>query len=358
MEDTAVGAGRHGQRAALPVKCVVWDLDETVWAGTLVEGDRVTVREGVREAITGLDQRGILQSIASRNDHDHAMATLAELGLAEYFLHPQIGWNAKSMSVRRIAEALGIGTDSLAFVDDQPFERDEVASEITGVRCYDAAAVTDLLSRPELTPTHVTWDARHRRTMYQAEAVRQRLAETFAGPKDEFLRSLDMRLEIAVAGEPDLRRAEELTVRTHQLNSTGRTYSYEQLRALCGSPTHRVLVARLSDRYGDYGNIGLAVVETAGSDWLITLLLMSCRVVSRGVTGVFINHIKRLARDASARLFADVVPTGRNRIMVISYQFNQFQEVPRESDGDILRFEAALDAMPEDPDYLTVVTST
>src|SRR5215218_1506267 len=90
------------------VKCVVWDLDHTVWNGILLEDERVELRPGVLELIRALDERGILQSVASRNDRERAMARLEALGIADYFLHPQIDWNAKGANVERIAQKLNI----------------------------------------------------------------------------------------------------------------------------------------------------------------------------------------------------------------------------------------------------------
>src|SRR4051794_38685076 len=100
------------------VKCVVWDLDGTVWDGTLLEGDEVRVRPSVVEAIETLSDRGVLNSIASRNDHDLAKAKLAEAGIEDHFVYPQINWQPKSKSIAEIAERLNIGIDALAFVDD------------------------------------------------------------------------------------------------------------------------------------------------------------------------------------------------------------------------------------------------
>ena len=109
------------------IKCVVWDLDNTVWDGILLEDREVVLRPHVVDILKTLDERGILHSVASRNDHDLAMAKLEEFGIAEYFLYPQINWNPKSGSVAQIAKDINTGLDAIAFVDDQPFEREEVA---------------------------------------------------------------------------------------------------------------------------------------------------------------------------------------------------------------------------------------
>ena len=110
------------------IKCVIWDLDNTIWDGTLLEDSSVSLKPRIGEVLEELDRRGILHSIASRNDYDQAMAKLQEFGIADYFLYPEIRWDAKSLSVRLIQEHLNIAYDTLLFIDDQPFERDDEAT--------------------------------------------------------------------------------------------------------------------------------------------------------------------------------------------------------------------------------------
>src|ERR1700730_1639356 len=100
------------------VKCLVWDLDNTLWNGTLLEDPEIKLSDEVRGVIAELDSRGILQSIASKNDHDLAWKRLEDLGLAEYFVYPRIGWGRKSDSVRDIAARLSFAEKTIAFIDD------------------------------------------------------------------------------------------------------------------------------------------------------------------------------------------------------------------------------------------------
>lgn len=339
----------------MSVKCVVWDLDNTLWDGILLEDPEVRVRPAVVDAIRTLDERGILHSVASRNDHDTAMAKLRELGLEEYFLHPRINWGAKSASVAAVAEDLNIGIDSLAFVDDQEFERDEVRFALPQVLCIDAVEAARLPELPRMQPRFVTDSSRERRLLYRAEAQRREAEEAHAGTSEEFLASLGMRLTIAPAREDDLKRAEELTVRTHQLNATGYTYSYDELDAFRRSDGHDLLVAGLDDTYGSYGKIGLALVERGADAWTVKLLLMSCRVMSRGVGAVLLNHLVRRARDAGMPLRAEFVPTDRNRTMYVTYRFSGFREAGTAAGGvNVLQHDGS-EPVPFPP-YMEVVT--
>ncbi len=334
------------------VKCLVWDLDNTLWQGILLENDDVKPFPEAVATIKTLDERGIIHSIASRNDHDAAIAKLKEFGLHEYFLYPQIGWDAKSASVKAIAADLNIGIDTLAFIDDQPFERAEVAFALPEVLCLDATDAGALTGRAEFTPEFVTDDSRKRRLMYQADQERKVAEADFSGVQEAFLESLQMHFTIMAATEDDLQRAEELTLRTNQLNTTGYTYSYQELDNFRKSDRHLLLASTLADRYGPYGTTGLALVEKSDETWVVKLLLMSCRVMSRGVGAIMINHIKRLADAAGVRLLAEFVQTGRNRMMYVSYKFNRFSEVERRD--DFVVFEADLANIPADPPYVTV----
>jgi FkbH-like protein len=359
MITTSVDTDEPGKAQSTPkpsdkdVKCVVWDLDNTLWDGILLEDGVVTLRESIVEIIKTLDERGILHSIASRNDHDAAMAKLRELGLDEYFLHPQINWGPKSVSVQNVAKALNLGIDTLAFVDDQPIERDEVQFSVPEVRCIDVAHAETILDLPAMNPRFITDDARMRRRMYMADITRKAVEETHQGSPDEFLASLDMRFTISPCREADLQRAEELTVRTNQLNATGYTYSYDELEAFRHSPNHELLIAGLDDKYGTYGKIGLALVERGNEAWTIKLLLMSCRVMSRGVGTVLLNHIIRKAKAAGVRLLGELVSTGRNRMMYVTYKFAGFKEIDKQ--GNLTLLENDYSVMQEFPGYMQVV---
>ncbi|AKT41193.1 HAD-IIIC family phosphatase [Chondromyces crocatus] len=313
------------ERGSRSIKCVVWDLDNTLWNGILLEGDRLELREDAVEIIKVLDERGILHSIASRNDPERALEQLKAFGLQDYFLHPQIGWNAKSSSVKRIAAEINIGLDALAFIDDQPFEREEVNFSLPDVLCLDVADLARVPAMPEFNPRFVTSDARLRREMYQRDVDRKVAREQFVGTEEDFLASLGMVFTLGPAKKDDLMRVEELTLRTNQLNSTGYTFSYEELDRLRCSPDHKLLIAGLTDRFGSYGKIGLAVLECAEGVWAIKLLLMSCRVISRGVGTIMLNHIMRLAQGAGVRLVAEFIATERNRMMYITYKFAGFK---------------------------------
>ncbi|UJW29908.1 HAD-IIIC family phosphatase [Saccharothrix sp. AJ9571] len=327
------------------VKCVVWDLDNTLWRGILLEDGDVVLDEHVRETIAGLDSRGILQTVASKNDHDLAWERLEALGIAEYFVLARIGWQPKSESVREIADQLNFAHDTIAFVDDQPAERAEVMFHLPQVRCYPAERIPELLTLPEYIPTTQTVDSRRRRHMYKANLRRRAEQESFTGLSEEFLRSLDLVMEINRATADDLSRVEELTLRTSQMNATGVHYSDSDLRALLDDPRHEVLTVTMSDRFGPHGAVGVVLLHRDLAVWHLKLLATSCRVVSFGAGATILNWLIGEGAASGRHLVADFRPTSRNRIMEIAYRFAGFSEercaclttLPAADDGDTQR---------------------
>lgn len=335
------------------IKCVVWDLDHTIWDGTLIENDDVKLKPGIGDVLKTLDARGILHSIASKNNYEDAMEKLKEFAIDKYFLYPEIHWNTKSSGIANIQKNINIGMDTILFIDDQPFEREEVESVLPDVTTIDALEYRNLPDLPRLNPRFITSDSKKRRKMYMDDIKRKVEQDEFKGPEEAFLASLNMHFVIHGAQEEDLKRAEELTVRTNQLNATGRTYDYDELNAFRLSDKHKLLVCELTDKYGSYGKIGLALIEISDEYWHLKLLLMSCRVMARGVGTVLISHIMQETKKAGKKLRADFRKTDRNRMMYVSYKFANFKEVSSDDEGNIL-FENDLSMIQAFPPYIDI----
>ncbi|MBS9429998.1 HAD-IIIC family phosphatase [Photorhabdus akhurstii] len=336
-----------------PVKCVIWDLDNTIWEGVLSEQDEVKLKENIAQIIKKLDSMGILQSISSRNDASDAMAKLREFELDEYFIYPQINWGPKSLSIERIQKSLNISTDTFIFVDDQIMERDEVNSKHPDVVCIDALEYKTILDLPRIANMEISDDAKLRRSRYQDDILRKNEEEQFVGTPEDFLSQLEMKFYIAKAEEEDLLRAEELTQRTNQLNSTGITYNRDELSELMASDDHDLFVFELVDKYGSYGKIGLALVQYKGDTDYIKLLLMSCRTLSRGVGSIALTYIMKQAKEKSHNLHAEFKRTQRNRQMYVTYQFAGFKKCQELSDDTII-FSHDLSQVPDFPRYVKI----
>lgn len=318
------------------VKCLVWDLDDTLWDGVVLEGDDPAPFPVALETLAELDRRGILHAAAGRGERHVTQRHLEERGLSDWFCAVQVGWGAKSAAVRRIAKALNIGLDTIAFIDNDPLERAEVGGELPMVRCYPATEVGRLPELRDFRPEHITAEAAGRRRLYQVEWQRHEAEEEFTEGRQEFLDSLGLVMELSPATEEDLSRASELTVRTHQLNSTGLTYGIDELRRLSASPDHQVRLARLRDRFGDYGIIGLSVTELTGRDAVLRLMLMSCRVASRGTGSVLLHHLIQQALAEGRRPVAHFIPTEVNRNLLVTMRFAGYATTVTDEDRLVL----------------------
>jgi FkbH-like protein len=271
--------------SAPKAKCVIWDLDNTLWNGVLIEDDiqNLRLRPEAVAAIRELDRRGILQSVASKNDHDLAMGALKHFGLAEFFLSPQISWGPKSNAISIIAQRLNIGSDTFVFVDDQEFERAEVVSRHPEVMALDSADLGAVCAHPRLD-VEVTLEAATRRQMYQEEEQRTVLLESSNTSYEEFLRSCGMKVQILELQEEDVPRAHELSQRTNQLNIWSSRYTTDQLRSFLTSESPaRAFTIRAEDRFGSYGLVGLCIVKGR----VVQDLMFSCRIQGKLVGEAF-----------------------------------------------------------------------
>lgn len=302
-----------GMGPAEKVKCVAWDLDNTLWAGLIGEegGDGVRLYPGRPELIQRLDERGILQTVASKNDYAVAWAHLERLGLADYFLFPAIHWGPKSGSLGQVAKALNIGLDSLAFVDDSAFERAEVAQALPQVRVYEPEQLETLLDRDEFD-VPATEESRTRRIKYRAEAQRQRILGEWSEDYETFLRSCQLVMSVGAPREEHWDRCLELVNRSNQFNLSGRRYTMEELRAAGDGADHEALALKVSDQHGDYGLVGFAVFHQRGRDADLVEFVMSCRVAQKMVEETFLLWYAQRLRQRAGRLRAVVRVTDRN----------------------------------------------
>ncbi|WP_113672067.1 HAD-IIIC family phosphatase [Vallitalea guaymasensis] len=336
------------------IKCVVWDLDNTMWDGVLIEDKEVTLRSDVLDIIKELDHRGILQSISSKNNYEDAIDKLDEFGIKDYFLYPQISWSSKSQAVKEIISCLNIGANTIAFIDDQDFERDEVKSVIPEVTCFDADEITNILDKDIFIPDFITKDSMRRREMYIADYHRKKVEETYQGPQEDFLASLDMKISIQYAKDEDLDRVIELTERTNQLNTTGYTYSYEELKLMQDSDTHKLLIIGLDDKYGTYGKIGIILIDTSNERWVLELFIMSCRVMSRGIGTILLNYIMDMAQTANRELYAKFIQTEKNKMMQLTYNLAGFKVFEKKEDFILMKND--LSRIQKIPEYVTLIS--
>jgi FkbH-like protein len=305
-------AGAIESKTQTSVKCVVWDLDNTLWDGILVEdgGDNVVLKDGIVDVIKELDRRGILHSIASKNNFDEAMVVLKGVGLDEYFLHPQISWSPKSESLKTIARKLNIGIDTLMLVDDSEFELAQVQSACATAKVLPADRYREL---PDLESCQVpvTQESINRRKMYHQEILRETVAEGFAGDYLTFLSNCQIEIQVESLSLDNLQRIHELTQRTNQMNFSGTRYGRTLLEQIVATRELDTYVISCHDRFGSYGIVGFSIVNAR--EPRMTDLMFSCRIQAKRVEHTFLSHLIRKYRRATGTDFwANYRKTPRN----------------------------------------------
>jgi methoxymalonate biosynthesis protein len=268
------------------IKCVVWDLDGTVWNGTLNETHGLAVNPEAAALIQEAERHGIFQSVASRNAEVAALRQLEIFGLRPFFLFPQIEpYLAKPKALREIAAHFNIGLDALAFVDNDPFERYEARRFVPEVNVFDIGETEDLrrlIGNLPLSGERAAW-MRRREARLQAEAA-------FTGTRADFLRECKMELTVRRAAAADIPRIRELAGRTRQINT-----AYGQETDWDGILTQEnaaLYVCELSDIFGDHGLVGAALFRRA-KELNLDVFCVSCQVEGRGVAAAFLNAALR-----------------------------------------------------------------
>jgi FkbH-like protein len=296
-------------------KLVIFDLDETLWQGILLEAgaDAITLKPGVRKLLETLDARGILLSISSRNTPGDAMQVLDRLGIAEFFLCPQIGWMPKSAAVSTIVKTLDIGFDTVLFIDDSPFERTEVQTALPMVEVIDSAMIADLAEHPRLQ-VPVTPEGARRRELYRAQLRRQDAMAGQSGDLSGFLETCRQELRVVELDDENRLRVHELVQRTNQLNFSGVHYSRDDLERLLAGPDTLPLVMRATDRFGDYGVSGFALLRRQpDGSLLVRDMMFSCRLQGKKFEAAFLHWLAGAAAARHLEVHCRYVPTIRNK---------------------------------------------
>jgi FkbH-like protein len=303
------------QVPAAKVKCVAWDLDDTLWKGILAEDSERSLvpRVEALDLVKRLDERGIIQTVVSKNNLADAWPVIERLGLQEYFLFPAINWQPKSSNLSEIAAKLNLNLDAFALIDDSPFERAEVQSALPQVRIYADDQISHLLSYSEFD-IPVSETSKKRRASYQTEVNREKAREAADGNYETFLRSCEIKLRLFVPhDEAQIQRCLELIQRANQLNLSNTRYTAEEFRDLLSRPEVLCVAMDCSDRFGAYGIVGFASIDESGRRPILRDLVLSCRVARKRVEHAFIQWLaRRESARASDALVAALVRTDRN----------------------------------------------
>jgi FkbH-like protein len=333
-------------------KCVVLDLDNTLWGGVVGEDGPQGIRLGLtapgseyvefQRFLATLPQRGILLAIASKNNPDDALEVIRgheAMVLREgAFSALRINWRPKPENLASIAEELNIGVDSLVYVDDNPDEREQMRQLLPQVLTVDLprdpALYRSTLERlPELQVLGITEEDRLRAGQYVAKREREQI-RVQAASVDDYLRSLGIKVAIDPLTEPDVSRVAQLFQRTNQFNVTTRRYDAGAVLRILGDSAWRSWTLRASDRFGDHGLVATALARANGTEWTLDSFLMSCRVIGYGIETALLADIIAAATAAGAtRLRGEFIPTKKNVPARDLFARHGFQLADKRSDG-------------------------
>jgi FkbH-like protein len=347
-------------------KCVVLDCDNTLWGGVVGEDGVGGIElgsafpgsgyQGLQKAVRALKDRGVLLAIASKNNPqevDDVFAQHDEMVLrAEDISVWRVNWNPKSQSLREIADELNIGIDSLVMIDDSDYELAEIGNGVPEVRLLQVPDEVGLL--PDLVASSglfrnmsVSAEDLSRTDMIRQESARKQAASAMT--REEFLASLELVVDYIEVREEHVGRVAQLTNKTNQFNVTTIRRTEAEIRALLASDDHLIRAIRVTDKFGDYGLVGAAILETGDPEWVVDTFLMSCRVLSRGIETAFIASLVTEAGQRGAKALAGrYVPTPKNVLVQDLYPRHGFHPV---GTGE---FRAELADITPTPDHVTV----
>ena len=314
-------------------KCLVLDLDHTLWGGMIgddgLEGIELGQGSAVGEAyaafqrfVRDLKSRGVILAVCSKNDEVTA--------LEPFDRHPEMvlkrsdiacflaNWKDKATNLKEIAKRLNIGLDSLVFVDDNPFERNQVREALPMVAVPElpedpAFYSHGLASAGYFESLSLTSDDLARSEQYQNNLERAQFQASFTD-MSAYLQGLGMKLLWGPFDPISLPRVTQLIHKTNQFNLTTRRYSEGQVAQFASRPDAVTLCCRLTDRFGDNGIIGVMIaLDQKGGDWLVDIWLMSCRVLGRGVEQAMLDLLSaEVVKKGGRRLIGEYLPTAKN----------------------------------------------
>jgi FkbH-like protein len=317
-----------------PAKVLVVDLDNVLWGGILGEDGA----DGLKMSHSGiglfyrrfqmslltLKASGVLLAACSKNNPTEAEVVLREhpdcLLRPKDFAALEISWDPKSEGLRRLSARLGLGLDSFVFVDDSRFEREEVHAALPEVRILEfpvnPEGLTGMLADSQaFDRLRITTEDTLRAQSYADETRREQLRATAQTPAD-FYRSLQLVAKLSRSQAEDFERLHQLIHKTNQFNLTAQRLTAEELRAKLQSSQFDVFTIRVSDRFGDSGLVGLAIIDkTDPLHWCVENFLLSCRVIGRTVENAFVSWLGEQAeKDGAHMLTLHFAASGRNQV--------------------------------------------
>lgn len=313
-------------------KVLALDLDNTLWGGVIGDDGMTGIEIGgthprgeafkqFQLAIASLARRGVVLAVCSKNDYKNAAEPFEKhpemiLRLKDIACF-QANWEPKSENLRRIAQELNLGLDSIVFVDDNPAEIEIVKQFVSEIETIwlgpdPAEYASQLLNSRFFEPRSITDDDLKRGEQYQQQAARSQAMHA-GTDMDAYLASLEMHSVISEFTQVDVPRISQLINKSNQFNVTTRRRSEAEVEALLTDRDHYGFSVRLADKFGDNGLISVVIVKVEESTAIVDTWLMSCRVLKRQMEDEVVNEIVRLALERGCTsIVGHYLPTEKN----------------------------------------------
>jgi len=352
-----------------PYKCLVLDLDNTIWGGVIGEdglsGIQISeyypgnVFKHFQRTVLNLRNQGVLLAIASKNNLNDAMEVFQEhsdcLLKESDFAAIEINWDDKATNIQKIAKKLNIGLDSIVFFDDNPVERQWVSDKLPQVKVIDVPKDTMLYSKT-LHDSNcfnflvMTAEDKSKTKMIQLNQQRAELSEN-SKDIDSFLTSLSMVVSIGTSDSVTVDRIAQLTNKTNQFNLTTKRYSAAEINKFIESG-NIVLYLSVEDCFGEHGISGVAIIkESVECEWIIDTFLLSCRIIGKKIESVFLNEIVNIIKSKKAsKLYGQYITSRKNHLTKDFYKKHDF-DLSDEENGV---WEYDLQKIPRTIDFIKI----
>lgn len=328
-------------------KCIILDLDNTLWGGIIGEDGFNNIKLDnkapgnsyfeFQKYLLALNERGIMLAINSQNNAEDALKVIRKhpymVLKEENFSSIKINWENKVNNIIDIAKELNIGTDSLVFIDDDPFNRSLVKKLLPEVLVVDlpndsSLYVETLKKMTDFNTLQLTEEDFKRIEMYNHQHKRIELRDKINN-LDDFLNQLEIKTEIKKADDFTIARISQLTKKTNQFNLTTRRYSEEDIKKFSESTEYLVYSVHVKDKFGDNGLTGVFIIhKKSKSEWVIDTFLMSCRILGRKIENIMLNTIIGLAKKENvSKIIGEFFLTNKNSIVKEFYIKNNFKKI-------------------------------
>ena len=319
----------------MKIKCVIWDLDDTIWEGNLKYSNKVELKPKIQEIIKELNNRGIIQSIASKNYKNDAIKKLEALDLNQYFVYPQISYDPKAILVKSILEFINIDEEFVAYVDDDEFELNEIKKAFPNIKIYKSEEYLKFLNLSEFQVNNISDDSKKRTEYYKIMEKRIADEKEYIGLKEDFMRNSRTVIKICKFDNSYLNRVVELIDRTNKYNNgINNIVTKEHVLEYLKDRTCNIIVCSMKDKYGDYGIIGCMFFRKIDSKMVIDTFCISCRVLGRGIAvSIFSNVINNMFEKRKIKeVVCKVNYTKRNRESIVLLNLLKFDLINKDND--------------------------